>query len=632
MRVLPARLLAPALALMLLVACTGGGNGTPSSSPNPAAGGTLTLGMDGTTYTLFDPQGEWTYSTWEVFRCCLLRTLMSYDGTAGVTGTEPKPDLAAGPPEVSTDGLTWTFHLRPGLHYGPPLQGVPITSHDIVRAILRAGDPATAFVGLGSTYLSDIQGYSQYAAGKSDSVSGLETPDPLTLRIRENRPDSALPYDFTLATTAPIPPSPADPSAPYGVATGHNRSADPSKTDGYGMFLVSSGPYMIQGEGAVDFSKPAAEQTPASGLVPWKYDANSQTTSYGSLTLVRNPSWSQATDPLRLALADKIVIRGGPADSLFRDFAAGTVDMVFDDTPPPPMLHRYLNDASLRSFVQTLDTDNVVIADFNIAQPPFDDLAVRRAVAYALDRRAMLGPIRGAYGFGGTVIANHYVSDATEESLASGWNPFPSQAGAPDLQAARREMSRSRYAKGGRCVNPVCHGVTVVVHQNLGPVAGQIARSLATLGIEANVQVPDDFYGACHDAAVHEGLCVGDAWFPDYPSAGNGLIAFFAGPSSGGIDNLSRLGWSPADLAKEGATVRGVPSVDPQIVACIEQTGAAGVGCWTRLDQYLVTQVMPAVPLAFAQNLRITSSKIAGFSWDQGCEMPAIDRLAVAGA
>src|SRR2546426_2068 len=83
------------------------------------------------------------------------------------------------------------------------------------------------------------------------------------------RADPPLSYDMTLPIIAPIPPSPSDPSAPYGVATGHNRSADPSKTDGYGKFLVSSGPYMIQGEEAVDFAKPAAEQTQPSGLVPW---------------------------------------------------------------------------------------------------------------------------------------------------------------------------------------------------------------------------------------------------------------------------------------------------------------------------------------------------------------------------
>ena len=41
--------------------------------------------------------------------------------------------------------------------------------------------------------------------GKADSISGLETPDPLTLVVHEVRPDTTLPYEFTLVTTAPIP-------------------------------------------------------------------------------------------------------------------------------------------------------------------------------------------------------------------------------------------------------------------------------------------------------------------------------------------------------------------------------------------------------------------------------------------
>src|SRR5438132_1401014 len=148
MRFARSRVVALLFATILLVACTGGGDQPDRGASNPKAGGTLSLGLSGEVLFSLDPQNEWSLSTWELFRCCLLRTLMSYDGTGGVSGTEPKPDLAVAAPDVSTDGLTWTFHLRPDLHYGPPLQDVPITSPDIVRALLRAGDPHTANVGL----------------------------------------------------------------------------------------------------------------------------------------------------------------------------------------------------------------------------------------------------------------------------------------------------------------------------------------------------------------------------------------------------------------------------------------------------------------------------------------------------
>ena len=619
------------VALLLVASCTSGGTTGTSAPPNPGSGGTLRVGMTGAPYFGLDPQYEWFFATWEILRCCLVRTLMSYDGTSGVTGTEPKPDLAAAPPDVSTDGLTWTFHLRPDLHYGPPLQEVQITSPDIVRALLRAGDTKTANADLSAAYLANIEGFTHYMDGKADSISGLETPDPLTLVVHEVRPDTTLPYEFTLATTAPIPPSPSDPSARYGVATGHDRSGDPSQQDGYGFYLVSSGPYRIQGEEAVDFTKPADEQTIPSGFHPWRFDSNYNTKAIGSLTLVRNPSWNPASDPLRLALPDQIEIEGGRYGALFEQQAAGELDVVFDDTPPPSMLRRYLNDPTLRPLVQSIDTGNLIMADFVLTQPPFDDLAVRLAVAYALDRRAMLGVIRDGYGFGGSILANHYASDSSEEGLATGWDPFPGAGGAPDLQAARREMARSRYATGGRCTDPVCRGVTVYVQHDMRPIVDGVRRTLAALGIEATVKVPDDFYGVCTDPHPdpRPGMCIGDGWFPDFPSVGNLIVINFGGPGVTASYGITHMGAPSSQLARLGSPVRTVPTIDPEVAACNQEPGPRGIACWTRLDQYLVTSVMPAVPLAFGSSIRIASPSLTSFSWDLANQAPSLDRLGV---
>jgi peptide/nickel transport system substrate-binding protein len=619
------------LIAFLVASCTGGATTVTSAPPNPGSGGTLRVGMTGGAFFDLDPQNEWFFSSWELFRCCLLRTLMSYDGTSGVSGTEPKPDLAAAPPDVSTDGLTWTFHLRPDLHYGPPLQDVQITSLDLVRALLRAGDKGTTNAGLSSSYLANIEGFTQYMNGKADSISGVETPDPLTLVVHQVRPDTTLTYDFTLATTAPIPPSPSDPSAPYGVATGHDRSWGPNKVDGYGLYLVSSGPYMIQGLETIDFMKPADQQAIPPGFRPWRFDRHYGTTEFGSLTLVRNPSWNPALDPLRAALPDQIEIRGGDGRPLFRQMEAGELDLVFDDTPPPSMLHRYLNDPTLRSRVQSIDTGNLVMADFILTQPPFDDLAVRRAVAFALDRRKMLAPIRDGYGFGDAILASHYASDSSEDGLAAGWDPFPGASGSPDLAAARREMSRSRYASGGRCTDAACRGVTVYVHPNLAPVVGGVRRSLAALGIVSNVIVRDDFFEICFDPppGARAGLCIGDGWFPDVPSVGNLIVTNFGGPTVTAPYGITNMGATAADLVKLGSPVRSVPNVAPEIVACNQHPGPRGIACWTALDQYLVTNVMPSVPLAFGRTIRIAGPSIAAFSWDLANQAPALDRLGV---
>ena len=111
----------------------------------------------------FDPQKEYYSVTWEYYRCCLLRTLMSYEGVpTDEGGAEIHPDLAAGEPTQSEDGLTWTYQIKPGLMYAPPKEDTEITAADFIRAIERTANPK-ANVGGYSFYYSVIEGFDDFA-------------------------------------------------------------------------------------------------------------------------------------------------------------------------------------------------------------------------------------------------------------------------------------------------------------------------------------------------------------------------------------------------------------------------------------------------------------------------------------
>src|SRR5262245_58425680 len=74
------------------------------------AGGTLRVVMLNDASAELDPQKEYSPIGFELFRCCLLRTLMSTNGlSTDRGGSVLRPDIAEAPPVVSTDGLTWTF-------------------------------------------------------------------------------------------------------------------------------------------------------------------------------------------------------------------------------------------------------------------------------------------------------------------------------------------------------------------------------------------------------------------------------------------------------------------------------------------------------------------------------------------
>jgi peptide/nickel transport system substrate-binding protein len=588
--------------------------------------------MAGPTFYGMDPQQEYATWTWELFRCCLLRTLLSYNGRPwDQGGSEVRPDLAVAPPEISSDGLTWTFHLRRGLRYAPPLEQTEITARDIVRALLRAGDPDAGSDVLARTYLSPIRGFTEYQRGKSSSISGLETPDRYTLRVHQTTPDGSLAHTFALPMTAPIPPSPVDRGARYGVAEGHAWNGDFDHPIGYGQFLVASGPYMFEGSEDLDFSLPANEQSPVSGFEAARLK-NFEIVSPGSMKLVRNPSWDPSTDRLRAAVVDRMEIQiGGPGD-LFAKVRDGTIDMVYDAVPPPRMLQRYISDDRLRSLIETTEGLGVLWGDFNVAQPPFDDVAVRRAVTFALDRSEIMaaakeGGMGAVFGYQPGVIATHLAPDPTEGSLLSDWDPYPSPQGRGDLAAARAELDRSPYARDGRCVAQACRGVEVLVHPQLALARRPVGRALSALGIEAQVVVTDDFHDRCGDPREHWGMCIGDNWFLDVPDAGNLLNTAFRGGDS---LNYSLIGSTGPQLRNWGYDVGTVASVDADLDRCIRQVGSERFRCWAEVDQKLMEEIVPAVPICFFQPFRVTSPRISQFSWDQAYVNPALDRLVVA--
>jgi ABC-type transport system substrate-binding protein len=90
-----------------------------------------------------------------------------------VEGTKLIPDLAADLPEVSPDGLTYTFHLKDGARFGPPVSR-EIVARDIAYAFERIGTPS--LVAQYGFYYGVIEGMAEFQAGEAEAISGIETP------------------------------------------------------------------------------------------------------------------------------------------------------------------------------------------------------------------------------------------------------------------------------------------------------------------------------------------------------------------------------------------------------------------------------------------------------------------------
>ncbi len=177
-KLLPACLV---LMAMLVVAC-GGGTSTTTTTTTKAPASQQVLNMcfyNGVSdIKTFDPALSTDVNSIEAINLVFTGLVQSDDNL------KIQPQLASSY-DLASDGLTWTFHLRPNLKFS---DGTPLTSADVVYSINRALLPATKSV-VGPVYLALIKDSDKLNAGKIPTIIGdsLLTPDPNTVVIIANK-------------------------------------------------------------------------------------------------------------------------------------------------------------------------------------------------------------------------------------------------------------------------------------------------------------------------------------------------------------------------------------------------------------------------------------------------------------
>jgi len=627
------------LGALILVVAAGCASAPPTPAPSlfptaPPTGGTLRVAMDLAGYedreshsddhsntswsSAWDPQVTFTsYDPFELFRCCLLRNLLSYSGhSVQLGGAELRPDLAATLPTISPDGLTWTFNLKPGIHYAPPMADKEIVASDFVRAIERTlrpdptwTDPTTPAPPFGQTaaqYMDVISGASEFSAGKAESISGLETPDDDTLVIHLIEPTGDLSARLALPAFAPLPP---------GAADGHDM--------GYGQYLVASGPYMTEGSDELNPSLPAAQQPTVAGYVPGDH-----------LFLVRNPSWDRSTDALRSAFVDRIEITNmADPDTLTSAIQADNIDVSLSTNLSDPQLASLRSDNASARRVHVIPGLISKYINLNLAVPPFDDIHVRRAVQLATDKRGIDDLVAP-----GSIVQNHVVPDGLENGLLDDYSPYGTGGDSGNLAAAKAEMAQSEYDSNhdGVCDNQVCQDIAMDVpfQPPNDQAAATFASDMAGIGLQLVPSVADEgeFYGPLVDPSQHMPVGFDSGWSNDYFGAANWFaplaMAAEIGPTGGA--NFTLVGATPTQLTQWGYSVTSVPSVDDRVSQCDGLNGADAFGCWSRVDQYLMQRVAALVPLATDQPSRLVSPSVTTFDFDASLALPALAQIEVA--
>jgi oligopeptide transport system substrate-binding protein len=315
-------MLSTALAAALLSATALTPATTAASAAEIKNGGTMVVTYKDDIATL-DPAIGYDWQNWSIIKS-LFDGLMDYEpGT-----TTLRPNLAESY-QMSPDGMTYTFKLRPGVKFH---NGRALTAEDIKYSIERAVNPATQSPGAG--FFGSIKGFEEAAA--SGTLSGITVVDPQTVRIELSRPDATFLHVMAINFSFAVPKEEVEKSgADFG-----------KKPVGTGAFKMSE---WVLGQ---------------------------------RLVLERNPDFHEKGLPH----LDQITFEIGqePTVALLR-LERGEVDVLGDPIPPARFLEVKNNPANkdLIAVGTQLHTGYVTL---NVTMKPFDDVKVRQAVNMAINK------------------------------------------------------------------------------------------------------------------------------------------------------------------------------------------------------------------------------------------------------
>jgi peptide/nickel transport system substrate-binding protein len=599
------RLVGLALALALVAAACGGGDDEGGGGEQQATaqkGGVLRTAITDFGFTNgFDPTGEYIGTAFDLYGA-LTRTLVSTKHIAGPPGNEIFPDLASALPEISSDGLKYTFKLKTGIKFGPPISR-DITSKDVAYAFQRI-NTAPLVAQYGFYYYGVVKGMDGKAKSPDEPISGIETPDDQTIVFNLEKPTGDFLQRLVLAATAPIPQE---------VAKCFKKAGD------YGRYVISSGPYMIQGSDKLDASS-CDSMKPISGFDPSK-----------SITLVRNPDYDQATDNLRSNYVDGITMSiNTNVDDIFSQVEAGTLDSSVSDQPPKPVLQQYLTDPAKKPYLHSNSGDRTWYITMNWAVPPFDDIHVRKAANWIMDKQGIL------QAWGGSTageIATHNIPPIMLGGLlpASEYNPYGTEGNRGDEAKAKEEMKQSKYDtnKDGICDGSACSNL-VMPNRNT-PVfvdaEAVVVSSLEKIGIKVKPRelASSAAYTTIQTVKNMIPIALNAGWGKDYADPYSFVGALFDGRSiiATGNTNYPLVGLTAAKAAELGIEIPSgvtIPNVDTDVDACqkIPNTQADQRNqCFADLDKKLMEEVVPWVPYLWVNNLTLTGKTVTKWEFDQ---------------
>ena len=245
------------------------------------------------------------------------------------------PDIAKGW-EIADGGTTYTFHLRDDVKFH---SGKRVTARDFKYSLERATDPRTQSP-VAQTYLGDIVGAKEHLRGQANAVSGVQVLDDYTLRIKVDAPKVYILAKLTYPTAFVVDQENIE-------KLGSRWTQQPNGT----------GPFKVKEYRIGDI-----------------------------VTLVRNDGYYRGAPYLDSV---QFILRGGNSMAMYEngeiDLAGVSLDALARVEDPTSPLHKELVTAPPQFSLSYIG--------FSTTTPPFDDIKVRQAMTYAINKELIASTV-----------------------------------------------------------------------------------------------------------------------------------------------------------------------------------------------------------------------------------------------
>lgn len=421
-----------------------------------------------------------------------------------------EPLLAAGLPEISADKLTYTIRLRRDVlwHDGDWFEGAQekgrgLVAQDFLYAWKRLAVRELQSPG-GWIFAGKVKGWDEFARGEAKDVSGFESPDPYTIKIRLLRPYPQLRHVLAMAYTSPLPREVFD---KYGLHALNER-------------LPGTGPYVFK------------EYTRASKVTLLK---NAR---------YRGEAYRQGTIPFVEELTFRIFKEDQPR---WLEFTRGNLDVsgIPKDNFASTVDKGELRPEMAKKGIQFLKLEqaSLYFLLFNMKDPVLGKSAdLRKAISMAFDREAFIDKFRNGRG----VKAVSLIPRTVEGHVARPAFPYDF-----DVEGAKKLLAKAGYPEGKNLPEITLDTRGNSTNNRLQ--AEFIRDALAKIGVRVQIAV-NALPGYLEKERNGNLQLVQGVWDSDYPDAEN-FLALLAGKNRSPGPNVSNYSNAAFDRLYEKIAV-----------------------------------------------------------------------------